>query len=1152
MLSSVSTILLFPLFALANLSCRPDGPVTPRPTNLGQCESFRQVADNLTSIFNKAVAGELRAGWAVENTSFSLGLITFDQDDPGVPIWEHHHLAGGNVDGTKHIGRDSQYLIGSISKVFADLALLKSGLNLDDAVTNFLPALANSSSKIQWEKISLRSLGDHLSGISSSYGFAEFAFLGELFRSLGFPEVSPSDFPTCGVPGVSEGCTKQTLLDGLPSALPINAVNEKPAYSNLAFTLLALAVEEATGKNFSSQINDLIADPLGLKATAPSPGSSAAAVIPPVENSWGSDYGLNSPAGGLVSTLSDLSRFAHSILSRSILSHAETRAWLKPSSLTGSLHSQVGLPWEIYRPEGILPDHPSYAATIYAKSGGAYGYRAQLALLDSHGVALVLLTAGDMSALPYIYDAMLSAFVPAIDDASRAQARRDLAMSFSSPSCTAVQENGKQDNSCVKAALSLDDSFKLTSLTRNEKNILAGLEIIWNSTIGLQLSPIEPVFRLYPTEDVRSSRLADGRNVLLEAWRVWLTPVWNDPSSSDLPGQGLWSGDCVSWTLSDWIHYGGEPVDRVLIVRDEETRGVIGLEVPFLRSGMLLANEWTRHQRQAIDPSEVFDMRLWNATIPPAPPPASPEPAYALDGDSNIGGVEVKGEGQSSEGAFNGTDLRDVRYITSRPDVVDVELDGSHTLRPASSNEYMPPPEPNSTRVLMWQIDFEPDDIDNRSMSERGADIKHWDSMGPTYTTPVAGKLLYHVDNTDRPVQEFFASPLARPYDVWDLQRLWDMEALSERHRVRPFMVQTNMLSEGLNVPFHWYREDRQAMTMSEELRFGNDTITFWQSRTVVTSVVKEDTASVNIEFDGLPVCFEKRPRGLREIITPLVPSEVAGDSSSDVRRIGMRDEHGMQTKAFSPLKDHFLRVLMSSSAASSIEHESPEMAIKLIMLDLLRAVIECWAVFAWQLVHEANEVTDNIDAQSRLHNVRVWQGLQSAPRDIRLATEYLVRSVERDLLPAGRRELDSIMVEMDARIRSIDNRINDIAACVSDLSSTRTAVTQEEQALSVKRLTLLAAVFLPLSLASSLLSMGTRAVDLGVLWYDYLGISVLLVFLAYLAYQTLRAWDMGMTRWKKMLAKLLVGSLDEEAIRHKPKFKMGGRRTWCVTMPWV
>jgi actin-related protein 6 len=126
------------------------------------------VAENLTSVFDQAVAGEIKAGWAVENTSFSLALVSFDQNDPGVPVWEYHHLAEGNVNGTKNLTRDSQYLIGSVTKVFADLALLKSGLNLDESITKFLPALANSSSEIQWKDISLRALGSHLSGIPSN------------------------------------------------------------------------------------------------------------------------------------------------------------------------------------------------------------------------------------------------------------------------------------------------------------------------------------------------------------------------------------------------------------------------------------------------------------------------------------------------------------------------------------------------------------------------------------------------------------------------------------------------------------------------------------------------------------------------------------------------------------------------------------------------------------------------------------------------------------------------------------------------------------------------------------------------------------------------------------------------------------------------
>jgi CubicO group peptidase (beta-lactamase class C family) len=70
---------------------------------------------------------------------------------------------------------------------------------------------------------------------------------------------------------------------------------ERPAYSNVAFTLIGLAMESVTGKNFSDIIAELVAEPLGLSNTLTSPGSDDVAVIPPVENSWGTDYGLNAP-----------------------------------------------------------------------------------------------------------------------------------------------------------------------------------------------------------------------------------------------------------------------------------------------------------------------------------------------------------------------------------------------------------------------------------------------------------------------------------------------------------------------------------------------------------------------------------------------------------------------------------------------------------------------------------------------------------------------------------------------------------------------------------------------------------------------------------------------------------------------------------------
>jgi hypothetical protein len=51
----------------------------------------------------------------VENTSFSIGLVSLDQMDKAIPAWEYHHLAPSNTDGTKVLTRDSQYLLGSIS-----------------------------------------------------------------------------------------------------------------------------------------------------------------------------------------------------------------------------------------------------------------------------------------------------------------------------------------------------------------------------------------------------------------------------------------------------------------------------------------------------------------------------------------------------------------------------------------------------------------------------------------------------------------------------------------------------------------------------------------------------------------------------------------------------------------------------------------------------------------------------------------------------------------------------------------------------------------------------------------------------------------------------------------------------------------------------
>ncbi|KAK4102529.1 hypothetical protein N658DRAFT_340576 [Parathielavia hyrcaniae] len=114
-----------------------------------------------------------------------------------------------------------------------------------------------------------------------------------------------------------------------------------------------------------------------MSDTKESPGDDSEAVIPPIGSLWGSPYAHKLPGSGLVSTLSDLTAFFHSILDHSIMS-TETAVldWLKPSSFaSGSPYYFAGMPWEIYRGYNLTPEHP-HNVDMYGKSGGAPGYHA--------------------------------------------------------------------------------------------------------------------------------------------------------------------------------------------------------------------------------------------------------------------------------------------------------------------------------------------------------------------------------------------------------------------------------------------------------------------------------------------------------------------------------------------------------------------------------------------------------------------------------------------------------------------------------------------------------------------------------------------------------------------------------------------------------
>lgn len=250
----------------------------------------------------------------------------------------------------------------------------------------------------------------------------------------------------------------------------------------------------------------------------------------------------------------------------------------------------VGRPWEIQRTYSLVPENP-HVVDIYAKSGGANGYVAQLSVIDQYGVGFVVLTAGprEASTESILNDALMSSLVPAIDKEARSQAQRytgDFSNSDAVNSTTSSASGGNTDAG-ISMSISIDHGtgLKIDSLQRNGSDILGGIVKLWDSMIP-QTGILNPDFRLYPTG---VSNYPEDPNVMFEDWRINFDIIPSDNAAmSDLPGQDSLSQHiCSSWQMEGWLFYGGEALDRVVFKVDRRDGSVLGVDVPFLRSGFL-------------------------------------------------------------------------------------------------------------------------------------------------------------------------------------------------------------------------------------------------------------------------------------------------------------------------------------------------------------------------------------------------------------------------------------------------------------------------------------------------------------------------------------------------------------------------------------
>jgi len=277
------------------------------------------------------------------------------------------------ADDARAITPDTQFEIGSVTKVFTALLLAESERlgkvsRNDPAAKYLLPA--GDPDQAALAKITLLSLTTHSSGLP------------RLPANIGAnPDGNPDPYATYD---------RAALVAGLRLHGPSAPVGRSVAYSNFGVSVLGEALGAAWGTTYAAALETQVLAPLGLKKTtlalpgAPKPEGLAPGHGPtgqPVSN-W--SFVACAPAGALRSSARELAIFlktAQGVGPGSPL-HAAWAATLVPQRPVPDLGGEVGLGWFL-KGDGAKP-------TVW-HNGGTAGYRSFVGFMPG-GAGVAVLT----------------------------------------------------------------------------------------------------------------------------------------------------------------------------------------------------------------------------------------------------------------------------------------------------------------------------------------------------------------------------------------------------------------------------------------------------------------------------------------------------------------------------------------------------------------------------------------------------------------------------------------------------------------------------------------------------------------------------------------------------------------------------------------
>lgn len=263
-------------------------------------------------------------------------------DRPGQPLWTH--AAGSTLrGGARPAPPDAPLRIASVTKPMVAVVVLQlvaeGRLGLDDPVADWLPSRAGLV-----RDATVRHLLAHRSGIPD-YG---------------------------GVPGFGDGLLDDRdrrwdtaeLVALLRDVRPDFPAGSDFSYSNTGYVLLGMLIEAVTGRPWAEELRTRVLVPLDLRGTdVPSHDAPPAEVLPGyydvdgdgfTENvetgPWPSLETSEGPAGAVVSTVADVTRFLRGLFDGALLPREQLDAMTEPGP-HGRRYDGYGLGLEVTRPD---------------------------------------------------------------------------------------------------------------------------------------------------------------------------------------------------------------------------------------------------------------------------------------------------------------------------------------------------------------------------------------------------------------------------------------------------------------------------------------------------------------------------------------------------------------------------------------------------------------------------------------------------------------------------------------------------------------------------------------------------------------------------------------------------------------------------------